>query len=121
MRLVEKAGAQMVKTTTGCGPSTSRASTPSEGAARPGSAPSGRRARGHRPVPPGARAEDEEELALGGIYDLDTALEMIRAGADQLGEQGRADRGIPASRATSADMKRRTGVRAAGVAGARSN
>ena len=83
-RLVEKAGAQMVKTTTGVRTQYLELDAASAKGRCVGAAP------------PGAVVEDIVLLrqvlapkmkikASGGIYDLDTALAMFRAGADQLG------------------------------------
>jgi deoxyribose-phosphate aldolase len=84
-RLVEKAGAQMVKTTTGVRTQYLESINP----VRKGDGSQGQPLRGaeledialfRRVLGPKMKIK-----ASGGIYDLDTALEMIRAGADQLG------------------------------------
>jgi deoxyribose-phosphate aldolase len=78
-RIAEESGARLVKTTTGVRTQYLELAGVSPGA-----------------VPPGAEIEDIVLMrqvlspkvkikASGGIYDLDTALEMFRAGADQLG------------------------------------
>ena len=83
-RVAEEAGAHMVKTTTGVRTQYLELADGSPGAAAP------------RVVPPGAVLEDIVLMrqvlspkvkikASGGIYDLDTALRLIKAGADQLG------------------------------------
>ena len=87
-RIAEESGAHLVKTTTGVRTQYLELATPSPAGVSAGAA------RGA--VPPGAVVDDIVLMrqvlspkmkikASGGIYDLDTALAMFRAGADQLG------------------------------------
>jgi deoxyribose-phosphate aldolase len=83
-RIAEQAGAHMVKTTTGVRTQYLEFMSPQRTGASPGA------------VPPGAEIDDiilmrqvlgpkMKIKASGGIYDLDTAIGMFKAGADQLG------------------------------------
>jgi deoxyribose-phosphate aldolase len=87
-RIAEESGAHLVKTTTGVRTQYLELATLSPAGVSPGAVPGS--------VPPGAVVEDillmrqvlspkMKIKASGGIYDLDTAVEMFKAGADQLG------------------------------------